>query len=59
MELWDETPIGEWIFHASTVQGGCSVPTIDGVDVRIRGTGDDQYKKEWYKYRLYNITYII
>ena len=43
MELWDEKAIGLWNFHAIAVRAGCSLPKIDGLDIRIRGTGNDQY----------------
>ena len=42
MELWDENPIGLWYFHSIVVRNGCTKPTIDGLDIRIRGTGNDQ-----------------
>ena len=45
MELWDEKAKGDWSFIAENTDGNQN-PDIAGLDVVIRGTGNDQYKEE-------------
>lgn len=42
MELWDEKAKGDWSFIAENTDGNLN-PAINGLDVVIRGTGNDQY----------------
>ena len=43
MELWDEQAKGDWSFIAENTDGNQN-PAIAGLDVVIRGTGNDQYQ---------------
>ena len=45
MELWDEQAKGDWSFIAENTDGNQN-PAIAGLDVVIRGTGNDQYKEQ-------------
>ena len=45
MELWDEQAKGDWSFIAENTDGNQN-PSIAGLDVVIRGTGNDQYKEQ-------------
>ena len=49
MELWDENAKGDWSFIAENTDGGQTPPEISGLDVVIRGTGNDQYQEEFNK----------
>ena len=45
MELWDENAKGDWSFIADNTDAGNDAPIISGLDVVIRGTGNDQYQE--------------